>query len=134
MQSIAWNFRVGRSTARQIILDTCKAIWDVIGSEYVVIPSTEEGWRAVAGDFWEIWNFPNCIGALDGKHVAINAPPSSGSEYFNYKNFHSVVLMASCDAHYKFIWVDVGCIGKQVILRSSSSSYDIIVAQKDLSK
>lgn len=43
----------------------------------------------------------------------LQAPQHSGSTYYNYKNSHSLVLLAICDANYKFIIVDIGAEGRQ---------------------
>ena len=76
------------------------------------VPDTQEKWLAVAKAFNDRWNLPNCLGAVDGKHVAIVKPDGAGSEYYNYKLFHSIILFAVADADYNFLYVDVGCNGR----------------------
>lgn len=61
--------------------------------------------------FLQKWDFPNCLGAVDGKHIAMKAPNNSGTTYFNYKKTFSINLMAIADASYKFITVDIGQMG-----------------------
>ena len=76
------------------------------------MPKTEAQWRNIAKEFEDKWNFPNCIGALDGKHINMTCSRNSGSYYFNYKGFFSIVLMGLVDADYKFVYMDVGCNGR----------------------
>ena len=38
----------------------------------------------------------------------MKCPKQSGSQFYKYKGFHSVILMALVDADYKFTWVEVG--------------------------
>lgn len=52
------------------------------------------------------------LGSLDGKHIRCRRPANSGSAFFNYKGFYSVVLFACVDAEYKFMYVNVGSDGR----------------------
>lgn len=75
-------------------------------------PSTEKEWLEISNQIFEHWQFPNSLGAMDGKHIAIVNPPGSGSTYYNYKGFFSVVLLALVKHNYQFIYVNVGCQGR----------------------
>lgn len=108
--TIASSFRLGVSTVATLVKDTCDVIWEQMRGTYMPVP-TEELWRNTARRFHEKWNYPNCIGALDGKHVVIQAPANSGSRFYNYKGTFSVVLLALVDADYRFLAVDVGGFG-----------------------
>lgn len=105
--SLALAYRIGESTARQIIKGVCEVFVSVLGPLYLQTPNNENLEEA-SGGFWELWNVPNCYGALDGKHIHIQCPPNSGSLYFNYKKTFSVVLMAACDHLYRTTLVDIG--------------------------
>lgn len=75
-------------------------------------PKTTAEWKNIALNFQVKWNFPHCLGAVDGKHIQITAPPGSGSYYFNYKKTFSIVLMGIANANYEFIYCDVGTNGR----------------------
>ncbi|XP_054929960.1 uncharacterized protein [Dermacentor andersoni] len=111
MRSLSFNFLTGRSTAGMIVRETCAALWEILQPIYVRFPQTAEEWKKIATDMLVDWNFPNCIGCIDGKHVSIECPANSGSRNLNYKKSFSTVLMATCDAHYRFVYVDVGHYG-----------------------
>jgi hypothetical protein len=94
-----------------VVRETSQALWNCLKNEVFNIP-TERGWEKIADEFNKRWNFPHCIGALDGKHVTIQAPALAGSQYFNYKGHHSVVLLALVDANLRFLIIDVGQYGR----------------------
>ena len=109
--SLMYGFRVAHNTISKVIRQVCEAILAEYAEEMVPCPTTTEQWMEVSKVFSERWNFHHCLGALDGKHIKIKCPKRGGSKYYNYKGFHSVILMALVDADYRFIWVDVGNLG-----------------------
>lgn len=103
---------MGVETVRKIVLETCDLIWEELSGIYLSPPNTYE-WERIAEDFYNMWNLPNCIGALDGKHIEITCPPNTGSQFYNYKGTYSIVLLGLCDANYTFTAVDIGAYGSQ---------------------
>ena len=79
--------------------DVCQPIVAEYGDE---MPIEGDEWHVVIDKFNTRWNFPNTIGAIDGKHIALKAPPNTGTVYNNYKGFFSIILLALVDADYKF--------------------------------
>lgn len=59
--------------------------------------------------FEDSWNFLHCLGAIDGKHVVLQSPVKSGSDFINYKSQFSIMLFALVDANYNFLFADIGC-------------------------
>lgn len=76
------------------------------------MPNTENDWEAIANGFEKNSNFPHYIDAIDGKHIRQIEPINSGSLYYNYKHYFTIVLLAICDANYNFTYVDIGAYGK----------------------
>ena len=76
------------------------------------MPTTAEEWQIISDRFEQLWNFPHCIGSLVGKHVVLQSPINSGSEYYNYKSFLSIVMFSLMDADYKFLFLDVDSQGR----------------------
>ena len=112
MQTISFSYRVGHSTVSGIIESTCDSLWNILMPQYLQRPTTTMEWKRVSEGFEQIWNFPHCVGAIDGKHVVMQAPGRSGSTFYNYKGTHSLVLLAVCDAHYCFTLIDIGDAGR----------------------
>lgn len=60
----------------------------------------------IAADFYRKWNFPMCIGTMDGKHVKIMPPPCTGKGDF------SIPVLAVVSAYLRFVYINVGTNGR----------------------
>ena len=98
------------STVHSIIVSTCEAIWNKLSPTELPQLQKKSGrkkqknfiqcgeWKKKAEEFYSLWQFPNCIGATDGKHIEIQAPHNSGSLFCNYRKTYSAVLLTLVDA------------------------------------
>ena len=107
--SMSMNYRLGASTVSAILRQVMRAICRALKSS-IKVPGANE-WAKIEMEFRRKWNFPQCVGTIDGKHIRIKKPPASGSQYFNYKGFYSVVLLAVVDANLRFILFEHGASG-----------------------
>ena len=81
LKSVAFAFRVGSSTASEIVIDVSEALFKVLKPDCLKHPSKPEEWRRKAVEFYNRWNFPNCVGAIDRKYISIQCPPNSDCSY-----------------------------------------------------
>uniref|UniRef100_A0A1A7W9J8 DDE Tnp4 domain-containing protein n=1 Tax=Iconisemion striatum TaxID=60296 RepID=A0A1A7W9J8_9TELE len=109
--SLASSYRLGHSTVSNSVHMVCAAIEKLMMQQHLPKP-TKDMWTEVAQGFWTKWNFPNCLGAIDGKHVFIQAPPNSGRQYLNNRKGFSRVLLALVDADFRFRVIQVGDFGQ----------------------
>ncbi|XP_066970013.1 putative nuclease HARBI1 [Macrobrachium rosenbergii] len=110
--SLMHLFRIPVPTISIIVPEVCEALYTSLQEDFLKVPNSNEEWNKVADEFQEKCQFPNCMGAIDGRHIVLKQPQNSGSLSFNYKGTNSIVLMALVDANYKFLYIDVGCNGR----------------------
>jgi hypothetical protein len=70
-------------------------------------PPNKLTYKHIAERYLDLWNLPNCIGSLDGKHIRFPK-----IESLNFKACFSVILLACADADAVFTTVHVGDFGK----------------------
>ena len=106
-RDMQYGWRVPACSISLVVREVCNAIIEEYTEELFKTPQTEEEWLEVIENWLQRWNFPNVIGALDGKHVPLKCPNKTGSDYYNYKGHFSIILLAVVISDYRFLWVDV---------------------------
>ena len=76
--------RMGESKIYEVINETCEALWIVLQPE-VMRPPGRRDWIRIEEGFTHRWHFPNCVSAVDGKHISITDQPESGRLFFSIK-------------------------------------------------
>ncbi len=101
--SVMYGFRVAFNTISCIVREVYSAIIQEYQEEVIACPTMPQEWSTIADLFSQKWQFHHALGSLDGKHVAIRCPKKRGSLYYNYKGFHSIVLLGLVDADYQVL-------------------------------
>ncbi|XP_068219245.1 uncharacterized protein, partial [Palaemon carinicauda] len=112
LNDLKYSAIISTSSLSCIILDTCAAIYKVLHKDYLKFPTSVAKWQIIAREFESRWNFPNCVGAVDGKHVCITPPPDCGSYFWNYKGYNSLVLLGVVNVNYEFTMADIRTNGR----------------------
>jgi hypothetical protein len=110
-RGIKFSVYEGKRSISGIIADTTPAIRTTLQLLFLPAPNKSK-WKHVAERYLDLWNLPNCIGSLDGKHICTKCFPKTVSLYFNYKGYFSVMLLSYADADALFTTVHVGDVGK----------------------
>ena len=110
-QSLSFQFRISDRAISYNIEEVSNDIVKYLVPLYLKVPLTEEKeWLSIAEKFETHWQYPNAIGASDGKHVAIRKSSHGGSHY--YKHSHSIILMAITGPSYESLYIDLGTNGR----------------------
>ena len=119
---------LAKSTVCVIVTETCSAIINTLRDDTVkkYFPTSRDDFQESMAKFGEEWQFPYAFAAVDGSQGGAQAM----KQYFNFKGFYSIVLMALVDAEYRFIWASVGAPGNthDSTLMQSTELWDRIVA------
>ena len=107
-----YQFHIYKTTISKVIQEVCIAVYKVLQPIYIRFPSSTGERLDIAAKTYQCWNYPNCFGAAYGKHIAIVKQKHSGSDFYDYKSFYSVVLTVLVDYDYKFLATDVGVQGR----------------------
>lgn len=112
LRSMAFSYRISHIAISKFIPQVPLSLKTHLQDKF--LPTVDKiDWLKKSQEFWDRWQFPNCVAGIDGKHVRIFSPDKSGSLFFNFKGFFSIVLFAMVDANSKFILIDVGSYGKE---------------------
>ncbi len=91
--SLADCFWHGREHSSCAVQNLLKFINEYLLEKVVVWPTADEQ-AEIKSMYEELKNFPGVIGMIDGSHITIHQLSEWGMDYYNRKDYYSVVLQA----------------------------------------
>ena len=107
LRKTANSFGLARSTVSIAIRRVCNAISNHLGPQYIKLLKTVSEVEEKTKNFLKQFNFPQCLGAVDGTHINIKQPGSNATDYVNRKSHFSINVQACCDYSCRFMDVVV---------------------------
>ena len=98
---IADTFNVDQSTVSRAVHSVCNTL--VRRSHMFIKFPTAQGIEENKRKFYDIGNFPNIFGLIDGTHVRIIAPSQHEDQFVNRKGYHSINVQVVVNADSQFI-------------------------------
>ncbi|XP_066582100.1 putative nuclease HARBI1 [Prorops nasuta] len=120
-RSVADRFGVSKTTAYEAFKEVIFTL-KILMPNFIQWPDAEK--RNESTKIFQLRSrgFPGVVGAIDGSHIAIKQPPLNANDYYNRKDYHSIILQAICDEKGKFIDILIGRPGRAhdaAVFRSS---------------
>ncbi|KAH9385029.1 hypothetical protein HPB48_027065 [Haemaphysalis longicornis] len=110
-RTVAHLFGVSRPSVNLIFREFCRVVVRHLEHLYIKFPRPCEMAEHLR-QFEAVLGFPQGVGALDGCHLEVCPPTVNTSDYYNYKGWYSIILLAVADHNYKFLSTNVGSPGK----------------------
>jgi hypothetical protein len=104
------HWGLGQTTVTEIVHECVTAMDRVLSPRSIVFPATTAALLSTIQGFKDLYNLPQCAGAIDGSFISMLRPPGEfGFRYWSYKhNDYAVLLLAVVDSTGMFTYVHVG--------------------------
>jgi hypothetical protein len=106
---------VSKSTIYLVSKDVCSAIVKSLLPRYIRFP-TGTTLREIVDGFNHDLGFPQCAGAVFGSHTPTISPQECPADYYNRKDWHSIILQGTVDHRGHFTDVYVGQVELTMLL------------------
>ncbi|KFK29537.1 hypothetical protein AALP_AA7G147000 [Arabis alpina] len=85
LRHVSERFGLGISTCHKLVIEVCRAIYDVLMPKYLLWPSDSEI-QSTKSKFESIHKIPNVVGSIYTTHIPIIAPKVHVAAYFNKRH------------------------------------------------
>ena len=93
------------------LYEFCAYVVEKLQQKWIQFPQDIHSMQRHIQAFQTDWQFPQCIGAIDGCHIEVSPPHEEAIDHHNFKGWYSFVLLECVSADYKFTYINIGSSG-----------------------